>query len=167
MESEDTPLRGVWEVKSRRPLRGRQSPHIWISLRHAGWGRRTHRIGTRSAHDLQRPGIFCVLAPLTASIGCVQQLLGSRAHIFACGTKYATSARKHLSEAVPEFLSSSPYDGGLCTLALDGPPSAGGRGLTGRIEPQRRRAAELSPKTSWRCKRDPPLLCWPRKNERR
>ena len=35
---------------SRRPLRGR------ISLRHAGWGRRTHRNGTRPAHDLQGMG---------------------------------------------------------------------------------------------------------------
>ena len=53
---EDTPLRGVWEVMSRRPLRGRQSPHMVISLRHAGWGRRTHRNGTRPAHDLQKMG---------------------------------------------------------------------------------------------------------------
>ena len=56
VESEDTPLRGVWEVMSRRPLRGRQSPHMVISLRHAGWGRRTHRNGTRPAHDLQGMG---------------------------------------------------------------------------------------------------------------
>ena len=41
---------------SRRPLRGRQSPHMVISLRHAGWGRRTHRNGTRPAHDLQEMG---------------------------------------------------------------------------------------------------------------
>ena len=27
-----------------------------ISLRHAGWGRRTHRNGTRPAHDLQEMG---------------------------------------------------------------------------------------------------------------
>ena len=41
---------------SRRPLRGRHSPHMVISLRHAGWGRRTHRNGTRPAHDLQEMG---------------------------------------------------------------------------------------------------------------
>ena len=39
---------------------------------------------------LQRPRIFCVLSQSPASIGCAQQLLRSRAHIYAFRTKSAT-----------------------------------------------------------------------------
>jgi len=55
VESEDTPLRGLWEVLSCRPLRGRQSPHMVISLLQSAGSKGTsdrHAFCARIAADV-------------------------------------------------------------------------------------------------------------------
>jgi hypothetical protein len=96
------------------------------AARHRLRGFRVFRIGSNRAAALswcpsvlQRPRIFCVLSPSSASIGCTQQLLRLRAHIYAVRTKTPTFALKHLSEAAAELPLSSPNDSGRCTPALD------------------------------------------------
>jgi hypothetical protein len=96
------------------------------AARHRLRGFRVCRIGSNRAAALswcpsvlQRPRIFCVLSPSSASIGCTQQLLRLRAHIYAVRTKTPTFALKHLSEAAAELPLSSPNDSGRCTPALD------------------------------------------------
>jgi hypothetical protein len=67
------------------------------AARHRLRGFRVCRIGSNRAaalswcpRVLQRPRIFCVLSPSSASIGCTQQLLRLRAHIYALRTKTPT-----------------------------------------------------------------------------
>ena len=96
------------------------------AARHRLRGFRVCRIGSNRAaalswcpRVLQRPRIFCVLSPPSASIGCTQQLLRLRAHIYAVRTKTPTFSLKHLSEAAAELPLSSPNDSGRYTLASD------------------------------------------------
>ena len=77
------------------------------AARHRLRGFRVFRIGSNRAAALswcssvlQRPRIFCVLSPSSASIGCTQQLLRLRAHIYALRTK------------TPTFYSQAPVGGG-------------------------------------------------------
>ena len=93
---ETRPCRGQRRETDRTPGNDiRVSPED--AARHRLRGFRVCRIGSNRAAALswcssvlQRPRIFCVLSPSSASIGCTQQLLRSRAHIYALRTKTPT-----------------------------------------------------------------------------
>ena len=93
---ESRPRRGQRRETDRTPGNDIRVPPEDVT-RHRLRGFRVRRIGSNCAAAvswcpsvLQRPRIFCVLSPSPAPIGCAQQLLRSRAHIYAFRTKTAT-----------------------------------------------------------------------------
>ena len=110
---ESRPRRGQRRETDRTPGNDiRVSPED--AARHRLRGFRVCRIGSNRAAALswcssvlQRPRIFCVLSPSSASIGCMKQLLRLRAHIYALRTK------------TPTFYSQAPVgSGGRAALVV-------------------------------------------------